>query len=55
MERRNEMQLNIPAPLKAEHEELHAVLVKATKEAGDTGKAARSVAEILHPHFVKEE
>lgn len=49
------MQLNIPAPLKKEHEELHAVLVKATKEAGDTGKAARSVAEILHPHFVKEE
>jgi len=55
MERRCDMQLNIPTPLKTEHEELHAVLVKATKEAGDTGKAARSVAEILHPHFVKEE
>ena len=49
------MQFNIPTPLKVEHEELHAVLVKATKEPGDTGKAARFVAEILHPHFVKEE
>jgi hypothetical protein len=55
MERRCDMQFNIPVPLKAEHEELHAVLVKATKEAGDTGKTAGSVAEILHPHFVKEE
>ena len=49
------MMLNIPAPLKAEHEALHAVLGKATKEAGRTGEAARSVAEILHPHFMKEE
>lgn len=49
------MQFNIPAPLKTEHEELHAVLLKATKEAGNTGEAARSVAEILHPHFLKEE
>jgi hypothetical protein len=55
MEKRCDMQLNIPTSLKVEHEELHAVLVKATKEAGDSGKAARSVAEILHPHFVKEE
>jgi len=49
------MQLNIPAPLKTEHDHLHADLAKATKEVGSTGEAARSVAEILHPHFVKEE
>ena len=49
------MQLNIPTPLKLEHEQLHADLAKATKEDGSTGEAARSVAGILHPHFVKEE
>jgi hypothetical protein len=49
------MKFNIPRPLKVEHEELHADLVNATKEGGDTGEAARSVAAILHPHFVKEE
>jgi hypothetical protein len=41
--------------LKSEHEELHAELAEATKERGRTGEAARSVARILHPHFVKEE
>jgi hypothetical protein len=55
MERRCDMQLNIPAPLKVEHEHLHADLATATKEVGSTGEAARSVAGILHPHFVKEE
>jgi len=49
------MKFNIPRPLKLEHEELHADLVNATKEGGGTGEAARSVAAILHPHFVKEE
>lgn len=28
---------------------------KATTEGGATGKAAKAVANILHPHFVKEE
>ncbi|GAB64155.1 conserved hypothetical protein [Candidatus Jettenia caeni] len=45
----------IPQPLKVEHEELHVELVKATKAGGKTGDAAKAVAEILHPHFVKEE
>jgi len=47
--------VQIPAPLKAEHEELHAELVKATQAGGKVGEAARGVAEVLHPHFVKEE
>lgn len=47
--------LQIPAPLKAEHEELHAELVKATEAGGKIGEAARDVASVLHPHFVKEE
>lgn len=49
------MEFNIPEPLKREHDELHAELVKATKEPGKIGTAARHVAELLHPHFVKEE
>jgi hypothetical protein len=34
---------------------LHAELVKATQAAGKLGEAARAVAQILPPHFVKEE
>lgn len=49
------MKYHIPEPLKAEHEELHARLVKATKAGGRTAEAARAVAKLMHPHFVKEE
>lgn len=49
------MKLEIPKPLQVEHEELHAKLVKATKEPGAVGEAAREVARLLHPHFVREE
>ena len=49
------MEFKIPQPLKLEHEELHAELVRATKESGKVGEAARSVAKALHSHFEKEE
>jgi hypothetical protein len=42
-------------PLKLEHQELHANLVKATKAGGRVGDAAKAVAKVLHVHFVKEE
>jgi len=45
----------IPEPLKLEHEVLHEELVKATKESGPIGEAARAVAKLMNPHFVKEE
>lgn len=48
-------EFKIPASLKAEHEELHEELVRATKAGGKTGEAAKAVAKRLHPHFVKEE
>jgi hypothetical protein len=41
--------------MKIEHDELHADLVEATKAGGQTGEAARAVANVLHHHFVKEE
>ena len=49
------MKFKTPQPLKAEHEELHAELSKATQVKGKIGDAAKTVAEVLHPHFVKEE
>jgi hypothetical protein len=49
------MKFEIPKPLQIEHQELHATLVKATKEPGGVGEAAREVARLLHPHFVREE
>jgi len=49
------MSLSVPQTLKIEHEELHETLRKATLESGELGKAARAVAELMHPHFIKEE
>jgi hypothetical protein len=49
------MKFDIPKPMKIEHDELHADLVKATKAGGQTGEAAKAVAKVLHNHFVKEE
>ena len=40
------MRFEIPKPLQAEHEQLHSTRVK---------EAARDVARLLHPHFVREE
>jgi iron-sulfur cluster repair protein YtfE (RIC family) len=47
--------LEIPSALRAEHAEIHARLEAATKLAGATGEAARALAAVLHPHFVREE
>jgi hypothetical protein len=49
------MSYRTPEPLKAEHEELHADLAKATKAGGRTGQAAQAVARVMHVHFAKEE
>ena len=49
------MDFTIPQSLRTEHEELHAELVEATQEGGKVGEAAKAVASVLHPHFLKEE
>ena len=49
------MEINIPASLKAEHDQLHEELAKAMQSGGRTGEAALEVARRLHPHFLKEE
>lgn len=47
--------IGIPEAMKLEHAALHEELVQATREAGAVGEAARAVAKVLHPHFVREE
>lgn len=49
------MKFPIPDPLRVEHEELHSELARARDTGGRTGEAARAVADVLHPHFVREE
>ena len=49
------MRFTVPTSIKEEHDELHAELATATKAGGRTGEAARIVAKLMHPHFVKEE
>lgn len=49
------MNFKTPISLKKEHEELHGMLSNATQLSGKTGEAAKKVAELMHPHFVKEE
>lgn len=49
------MEFKTPISLKKEHEELHTMLKEATELSGKTGEAAKTVAELMHPHFIKEE
>lgn len=48
-------QIGIPESMRLEHAEIHDELVRATKLPGRIGDAARELATILHPHFVREE
>ena len=45
----------IPESIRIEHEKIHTELVRATKLPGPVGAAARELAAVLHPHFVREE
>ena len=49
------LKMTVPRTLRAEHHELHHELARAMEAGGRTGEAARRVADLLHPHFVKEE
>jgi hypothetical protein len=49
------MSFAIPQSLQDEHGHIHERLDAATKAPGPVGEAARKLAEILHPHFVREE
>lgn len=47
--------IRIPESMRAEHGSIHAELGRATEISGPVGIAARELAAILHPHFVREE
>ena len=49
------MVFNVPVTLNEEHEELHNELARIAEAGGAIGDAAKQVAVIMHPHFVKEE
>jgi len=49
------MTYEIPLPLRQEHEQLHTELRRLTQAEGDVGEAARHLARLMHPHFVKED
>jgi hypothetical protein len=49
------MKFEIPRPMVIEHGALHDDLRHATSLPAATGEAARAVAKLMHPHFVKEE
>lgn len=49
------MKFTIPSPLQQEHEALHDALRRATQAGGEVGDAAKHLAEVMHPHFVKED
>jgi hypothetical protein len=46
---------DIPRSIQREHQEIHRLLVRATRESGEVGEAARALAEVLLPHFAREE
>lgn len=48
------MPLGIPKAMQTEHEELHTELKRIVKFPGPVGRAAKHVAEVLHPHFERE-
>jgi iron-sulfur cluster repair protein YtfE (RIC family) len=49
------MKFTIPLPLQHEHEVLHERLRQATQAGGELGAAAKTLASLMHPHFVKED
>ena len=49
------MKFTIPQPLQHEHEALHEALRLAPHADGEVGEAAKTLAQLMHPHFVKED
>ena len=47
--------IEIPESIRREHEAIHSALVAATRAPGRVGTAAKALADVLHPHFVREE
>jgi hypothetical protein len=51
----HDSKIQIPEAMRLEHAEIQDGLVRATKMPGEVGEAARKLAAVLDPHFVREE
>ena len=51
----HDSKIQIPEAMRLEHMEIHDGLVSATKMPGQVGEAARKLAAVLDPHFMREE
>lgn len=49
------MKFSIPLPLRHEHEAFHEPLHLATQAGGEVGAAAKMLAQLVHPRFIKED
>jgi hemerythrin HHE cation binding domain-containing protein len=47
--------MKIPASIRFEHESLHRELADVSLETGRVGEAARTLAQLMHPHFLRED
>lgn len=47
--------MRIPASIRFEHESLHRELADVSLEQGTVGEAARNLAQLMHPHFLRED
>ncbi len=47
--------MKIPASIRHEHESLHRELADVSLETGKVGEAARTLAQLMHPHFLRED
>jgi hypothetical protein len=47
--------MKIPASIRYEHESLHRELADVSLETGKVGEAARTLAQLMHPHFLRED
>lgn len=47
--------MKIPASIRFEHESLHRELADVSLETGKVGEAARTLAQLMHPHFLRED
>jgi hemerythrin HHE cation binding domain-containing protein len=47
--------MRIPASIRFEHESLHRELADVSLETGKVGDAARNLAQLMHPHFLRED
>ena len=47
--------MKVPSSVRLEHDALHKELADVSLEPGPVGEAARELARLMHPHFLRED